>query len=87
MLTFPTALFPPQSQIWRIAAASISGGASLSGVTQYGNFSGGGHWEAELDKAARILSQAMKHAYELEVPLVVGVEAGRNWADLERVAT
>jgi DNA polymerase-1 len=42
--------------------------------------------EGELDKAARILSHAMKHAYELEVPLVVGVEAGRNWADLERVA-
>jgi DNA polymerase-1 len=43
--------------------------------------------EAELDKAARILSHAMKHAYELDVPLVVGVEAGKNWADLERVAT
>jgi DNA polymerase-1 len=41
--------------------------------------------EAELDRAARILSHAMKHAYELEVPLVVGVEAGKNWADLERV--
>jgi DNA polymerase I-like protein with 3'-5' exonuclease and polymerase domains len=27
----------------------------------------------------------MRHAYELEVPLVVGVEAGRNWADLEPV--
>jgi DNA polymerase I-like protein with 3'-5' exonuclease and polymerase domains len=27
----------------------------------------------------------MKHAYELDVPLVVGVEAGKNWADLERV--
>ena len=41
--------------------------------------------EAELDRAARILSHAMKHAYELDVPLVVGVEAGKNWADLERV--
>jgi DNA polymerase-1 len=40
---------------------------------------------AELDKAARILSHAMKHAYELDVPLVVGVEDGKNWADLERV--
>jgi DNA polymerase I-like protein with 3'-5' exonuclease and polymerase domains len=28
----------------------------------------------------------MKHAYELEVPLVVGVEAGKNWADLEPVS-
>jgi DNA polymerase I-like protein with 3'-5' exonuclease and polymerase domains len=27
----------------------------------------------------------MRHAFELEVPLVVGVEAGRNWADLESV--
>ncbi len=39
--------------------------------------------EAELEKAARVCSHAMKHAYELEVPLVVGVEAGKNWADLE----
>jgi len=28
----------------------------------------------------------MKHAYALEVPLVVGVEAGKNWADLEPLA-
>jgi DNA polymerase-1 len=41
--------------------------------------------EGELHEAARILSHAMKHAYELDVPLVVGVEAGKNWADLERV--
>jgi len=41
--------------------------------------------EAELDTAARVCSEAMKHAYELEVPLVVGVEAGKNWADLEPV--
>jgi DNA polymerase I-like protein with 3'-5' exonuclease and polymerase domains len=27
----------------------------------------------------------MKRAYELDVPLVVGIEAGKNWADLERV--
>jgi DNA polymerase-1 len=39
--------------------------------------------EAELEKAARVCSDAMKHAYELEVPLRVGVEAGKNWADLE----
>jgi hypothetical protein len=24
----------------------------------------------------------MSHAFELEVPLVVGVEAGKTWADL-----
>jgi DNA polymerase-1 len=41
--------------------------------------------EAELDRAARILSHAMTHAYELDVPLVVGVEAGKNWADFEPV--
>jgi DNA polymerase-1 len=39
--------------------------------------------EAELAKAAQVCSDAMKHAYELEVPLLVGVEAGKNWADLE----
>jgi DNA polymerase-1 len=41
--------------------------------------------EDELEKAARLCADAMKHAYELEVPLVVGVEAGKNWADLEPV--
>jgi DNA polymerase-1 len=41
--------------------------------------------EAELATAARVASAAMRHAFELEVPLVVGVEAGANWADLERI--
>jgi DNA polymerase-1 len=41
--------------------------------------------ETELAIAARVCSEAMRHAYELEVPLVVGVEAGKNWADLEPV--
>jgi DNA polymerase-1 len=41
--------------------------------------------EAELADAARVASTAMRHAFELEVPLVVGVEAGGNWADLEPV--
>lgn len=42
--------------------------------------------EAELERAARICADAMRHAYALEVPLVVGVEAGKNWADLEPIA-
>jgi DNA polymerase-1 len=42
--------------------------------------------EAELEIAARVAATAMRHAFELEVPLVVGVEAGRTWADLEPVA-
>lgn len=41
--------------------------------------------EAELPKAAPMLADAMRSAYQLEVPLVVGVEAGPNWADLEPV--
>jgi DNA polymerase-1 len=41
--------------------------------------------EAELAVAARVAATAMRHAFELEVPLVVGVEAGRTWADLEPV--
>jgi DNA polymerase-1 len=41
--------------------------------------------ETELAEAARIASTAMRHAFDLEVPLVVGVEAGRNWAELEPV--
>jgi len=42
--------------------------------------------EAELGDAARIASTAMLHAFELEVPLVVGIEVGRTWADLEPLA-
>jgi DNA polymerase-1 len=41
--------------------------------------------EAELSVAARVAATAMRHAFELEVPLVVGVEAGRTWADLAPV--
>jgi len=41
--------------------------------------------EAELEVAARVTSAAMRGAFALEVPLVVGVEAGRTWADLERM--
>jgi DNA polymerase-1 len=41
--------------------------------------------EAELADAARICADSMKNAYALEVPLVVGVEAGKNWADLESI--
>ncbi len=41
--------------------------------------------ESELEKAAKVCADAMKRAYALEVPLVVGVEAGKNWADLEPV--
>ncbi len=41
--------------------------------------------ERELEQAAQIAAHAMRHAFELEVPLVVGVEAGATWADLERV--
>jgi DNA polymerase I len=41
--------------------------------------------ESELAQSAKIAAEAMRHAFELEVPLVVGVWAGRNWADLEEV--
>ena len=39
--------------------------------------------EEELAESARVCANAMEHAFELEVPLVVGVWVGRNWADLE----
>ncbi|MDB4990771.1 MAG: polymerase [Myxococcaceae bacterium] len=39
--------------------------------------------EAELVEAAALCAHAMTHAFELEVPLVVGIEAGRTWADLK----
>lgn len=38
--------------------------------------------QAELSEAAPLCAEVMRHAYELEVPLVVGVEVGPNWADL-----
>lgn len=42
--------------------------------------------EAELERAAKLCADTMRNAFQLEVPLVVGVEAGTNWADLEPVA-
>ncbi|HEY1817823.1 MAG TPA: DNA polymerase [Kofleriaceae bacterium] len=39
--------------------------------------------EPELAEASRVAATAMRHAFELEVPLVVGIEVGRTWADLE----
>lgn len=41
--------------------------------------------EGELARAARSLPEVMKGAYDLEVPLVAGVWAGKTWADLELV--
>jgi len=40
---------------------------------------------SELTAAARVAAHAMRHAFELEVPLVVGVEAGPTWAELAPV--
>src|SRR6185503_8451567 len=42
--------------------------------------------EDELLASARVAADAMRTAFTLEVPLVVGVEAGKTWADLEPVA-
>lgn len=42
--------------------------------------------EAELVDSAKVASEAMRHAFELEVPLAVGVEAGKTWAELEPVS-
>jgi DNA polymerase-1 len=41
--------------------------------------------ESELAQTARIASSAMRNVFSLDVPLVVGVEAGANWADLQPV--
>ncbi|HTL34214.1 MAG TPA: DNA polymerase [Kofleriaceae bacterium] len=41
--------------------------------------------ESELVQSATIAADAMRHAFELEVPLTVGAWAGHNWADLEEV--
>lgn len=41
--------------------------------------------EEELATAARVCAAAMRGAWPLVVPLVVGVEAGPNWAELEPV--
>ncbi len=42
--------------------------------------------EDELADSARVAAHAMRTAFELDPPLVVGVEAGKTWADLEPVA-
>jgi DNA polymerase I-like protein with 3'-5' exonuclease and polymerase domains len=36
----------------------------------------------ELARAAELCAKTMREAWVLEVPLKVGVEVGRNWADL-----
>jgi len=41
--------------------------------------------QSEMPRAAKLAADAMRNAWTLEVPLVVGIEAGPNWADLERV--
>jgi DNA polymerase-1 len=41
--------------------------------------------DRELEQAAQIAADAMRNAFQLEVPLVVGVWAGKNWAELEQV--
>lgn len=41
--------------------------------------------QAQLAGAAQVCAHAMAHAFELRVPLRVGVEAGTNWADLEPI--
>ena len=41
--------------------------------------------ETELQAAAKLCADTMRNAVPLEVPLRVGVEAGKNWADLEPV--
>jgi DNA polymerase-1 len=41
--------------------------------------------EDELAATAHVCAEAMRHAFELHVPLIVGVEAGRTWADLAPV--
>jgi DNA polymerase-1 len=42
--------------------------------------------EPELSQAARLAAAAMRGAFDLEVPLVVGVEAGPNWADIVKIS-
>jgi DNA polymerase I len=42
--------------------------------------------EDELADSARVAAHAMRTAFELDPPLVVGVEAGKTWADLEPIA-
>jgi DNA polymerase I len=42
--------------------------------------------EAELQRAATLCANTMRNAFVLEVPLVVGVEAGKNWADVKKVS-
>lgn len=41
--------------------------------------------DREIEQAAQIAADAMRNAFKLEVPLVVGVWAGKNWAELEPV--
>jgi DNA polymerase-1 len=41
--------------------------------------------EGEVDQAVRLTREVMSTAFALNVPLVVDVEAGLNWLDMEAV--
>lgn len=41
--------------------------------------------ETEVDQAARLTREVMSTAFALNVPLVVDVEVGKNWLDMEAV--
>jgi DNA polymerase-1 len=41
---------------------------------------------ADVRHAAALCAHAMTHAFALEVPLVVGIEVGQTWADLQPLA-
>ena len=41
--------------------------------------------DEEVDEVVELVCDKMEHAYELRVPLKVGVEAGPNWEELRPV--
>lgn len=51
MLTFPTGLFVPSTLTPELVGASVSGGQSLSGLTQAAMTSGGGYWQIDFGEA------------------------------------
>lgn len=51
MLTFPTALFSPSSLAARLVGGAVTGGQSLSGITQFAMTTGGPSWVFEFGEA------------------------------------
>ena len=49
MLTWPRSLLNPHEERWRLVGSAITGGQSVSGITQSVSSTGGGFWMVDAE--------------------------------------